>query len=264
MEIIAHRGNHDLCLAPENTLEAIKHAWDLNVDGVEIDIQLTCDMRIAVFHDARTGELTDGDLDVCNSTLNQLKGLSVTGRDRSFPPNKYRIPALEEVIVTIPPDKSMFIEIKHDCDPEGEIINVLHDLLTRYNISKEQIVFIGYVDNPCEFLKMKRVKERFKNHKVFPIFNLDDLSSAEEIIEKGVLMKADGIDIGNSNLEAFEDFEKKYRPINNFMEKFYRQNLSVNIWALDDPAMAGILADAGVSSITTNMPGLISQSLPMV
>ncbi len=264
MEIIAHRGNHDLYLAPENTLEAIKHAWDLNVDGVEIDIRLTGDMQIVVFHDAQTGGLTDGNLTVCNSRLNELKELSITGRDRSFPPLKYRIPALEEVIVTIPPDKSMFIEIKHNCDPEGKIINVLHDLLNQYKISKEQIVFIGYVNNSIEFFKMKRIKERFKDHKVFPIFNFDNLNSAEEIIKKAVLMKADGINIGNSRLEAFKDFEKRYRPINNFMKKFYRQNLCVNIWALDDPVMAGIFADAGVSSITTNMPGLISQSLPMV
>ena len=51
--IIAHRGaSHE---APENTLSAINRGFLLGSDGVEVDLQLTSDDKIAVFHDEMTG-----------------------------------------------------------------------------------------------------------------------------------------------------------------------------------------------------------------
>jgi len=258
MKIIAHRGNHDAGLAPENTVEAIKHAWDLNVDGVEIDVHLTKDRRIAVIHDFWTGKLTDNSLSVGESTLKELKELSVTGRKKNYPLYKFRIPCLEEVLITVPPGKTLFIEIKHNSDPSGEIISILNNLL---NISSRQIVFIGFIENQVEFEKMKKVKKVFTEYRVFPIFNLKKTKSPDEIIEKALAMGADGVDIGSGTLKTFKDLANKYSPLENFIQKFTKRNLSVNLWSLDDPDVVKIFINAGVSSITTNKPKLIMESL---
>src|SRR5690625_4130825 len=48
-EFIAHRGAS--WLAPENTMASIQLAWEMDVDAVEIDIYLTADDQIVLFHD---------------------------------------------------------------------------------------------------------------------------------------------------------------------------------------------------------------------
>ncbi len=74
-------------------------------------------------------------------------------------------------------------------------------------------------------------------------------------------MGADGVDIGSGALKTFKDLAKKYSPLENFIEKFTKRNLSVNLWSLDDPNVAKTFIDAGVSSITTNKPKLIMECL---
>ncbi len=57
---IAHRGARSL--APENTLPAIKKAWELGADMVEIDVTATLDGHLVVLHDdllVRTTDIRD-------------------------------------------------------------------------------------------------------------------------------------------------------------------------------------------------------------
>jgi len=52
MQVIAHRGNsHN---NKDNSIESIKSALQLNVDMIEIDIRITKDNQIVVFHDNST------------------------------------------------------------------------------------------------------------------------------------------------------------------------------------------------------------------
>ncbi len=54
--IVAHRGGSQL--APENTLAAFDRAAALGADALEIDVRLTSDGTVVVFHDADTARLT--------------------------------------------------------------------------------------------------------------------------------------------------------------------------------------------------------------
>ena len=47
--IIAHRG--DVTNAPENTVPAFRKALELGADGIELDVRLTRDEELVVFHD---------------------------------------------------------------------------------------------------------------------------------------------------------------------------------------------------------------------
>ena len=49
MDVIAHRGAR--LLAVENTAEAIRIAWQEGADAVEVDLQLSADGEVFVFHD---------------------------------------------------------------------------------------------------------------------------------------------------------------------------------------------------------------------
>ena len=52
--IIAHRG--DVTNAPENTISAFQKALELGADGIELDVRLTKDDQLVVFHDLASSE----------------------------------------------------------------------------------------------------------------------------------------------------------------------------------------------------------------
>ncbi|EON73159.1 glycerophosphodiester phosphodiesterase [Lysinibacillus sphaericus] len=72
--IIAHRGGAHL--APEHTVLAFEKSAQLGVDGFEIDIRLTKDEEIIVFHDATVERTTDGYGLVADMTLAEINALN--------------------------------------------------------------------------------------------------------------------------------------------------------------------------------------------
>ena len=53
----AHRGASAYC--PENTLASFKKAYELHADLIELDVQLSKDGQIVVFHDFMLDSKTD-------------------------------------------------------------------------------------------------------------------------------------------------------------------------------------------------------------
>jgi len=72
--ILAHRGG--ALLAPEHTMPAFKKAAQLGVDGFEIDIRLTKDEEIIVFHDDTVHRTTDGYGLIADMTLAEINALN--------------------------------------------------------------------------------------------------------------------------------------------------------------------------------------------
>src|SRR6267378_8662442 len=54
--VFAHRGFGDH--GPDNSLLAVQHALDLDMDGVDLDGQLTRDGQLVIFHDLSVDRLT--------------------------------------------------------------------------------------------------------------------------------------------------------------------------------------------------------------
>lgn len=69
--ILAHRGG--LLEAPENTLAAFSKSAELGVHGFAVDIRLTKDEEIIVFHDEFTDRTTDFSGKIADYTLSELK-----------------------------------------------------------------------------------------------------------------------------------------------------------------------------------------------
>ncbi len=109
MKIIAHRGaSFD---APENTLAAIRLAWQQQADAVEIDVHLSRDRHLVAIHDFNTRKTTGRNRPVARQTLAQLRTLDA-GQWKHPRWRGEKIPTLEEVLATVPPGKRLFIEIK--------------------------------------------------------------------------------------------------------------------------------------------------------
>jgi len=72
---IGHRGARGYVL--ENTLTSFKHAIDLKVDGIELDVHLSADDEIIVIHDYTINRTTNGDGAVSKLSLKDLKNLKL-------------------------------------------------------------------------------------------------------------------------------------------------------------------------------------------
>lgn len=118
-KIWAHRG---CCtLYPENTLEAFRAAAELDgITGIELDIQLTSDGEMVVFHDENLRRVTHIDRNVRGCTLAEIKNIAIPANDGKY----CSIPTLEEVLVMMKPY----------CESRGILINIeLNTSVIRYD-----------------------------------------------------------------------------------------------------------------------------------
>ena len=109
-KVIGHRGA--AAYAPENTLEGIHTAADMDVEWVELDVKLTKDDVPIIFHDETLERTTNGSGLVAETTYDDLKQLECgSWYGESF--TGIKIPTLEEAIdVLIERNLGFNMEIK--------------------------------------------------------------------------------------------------------------------------------------------------------
>ena len=101
---VAHRGYYNEMTAPENSLEAFSEAIKKGY-AVELDVRLTKDNRIVVFHDKNLKRMTGFDSDVSKTTLEQIKALTLSETSAT-------IPELTEALQLINGNVPVLLEIK--------------------------------------------------------------------------------------------------------------------------------------------------------
>ncbi len=92
---VAHRG--DPASAPENTLPAVEAALRSGADVLEIDLRMTADGHVVVFHDELLDRTTDGTGPLATRTLAELRTLDA-GSWFSSRWAGTRIPTFDEVL----------------------------------------------------------------------------------------------------------------------------------------------------------------------
>ena len=118
----AHRGLHDKS-APENSLAAFELACKAHF-GIELDVQLSYDGQVMVFHDDTLLRMTGCKNRVREVKAEDLKKLSLAG-------TKYTIPTLEEVLELVNCRVPLLIELKGE-DLDVEICEKVANILEKY------------------------------------------------------------------------------------------------------------------------------------
>lgn len=121
--LFAHRGVFDQENTPENSLKAIEKAVGFHVP-VEIDVCLTKDKKLIVFHDNNLKRMTGKNLYVEDLTLEEI-GKFFLGSSLEV------IPTLDEVLELVNGEVLLNIEIKITFDRD-EICKILYDKLENY------------------------------------------------------------------------------------------------------------------------------------
>ena len=98
---IAHRGASGYF--PENTIGAFEKAFELDCDGIELDVHLTSDGEIIVIHDNTIDRTTNGIGSVENLSWQAIQSMGIPDA---------QIPTLSEVLSITPKNCLVNIELK--------------------------------------------------------------------------------------------------------------------------------------------------------
>ena len=241
MEIWAHRGcSYEW---PENTLPAFKAAAELPITGIELDIQLTKDKKIVVFHDETLGRVTDAIGNLRDRTLAELKEVNVKTCGGLKPENA-RIPTIEEV----------FDLLKPYCLKKNLKINIeLKTSRVRYEGIEEQILktVSDYGLDECvvysSFLPESLVLIKEKNPAAKTAILNRSLAACVEFAE---CHEVDALHPSVKRLDVSDIRKKTSLPIRAYgsSEPFYPNGGDYEKLDLD------ALAAQGVTGIFTNVP----------
>lgn len=124
----AHRGLHSKDI-PENSIKAFEEAISNNI-AIELDVHLTKDNYVVVYHDYNLKRLTGASDNIEDLTLNELKKLRLLQTD-------YSIPTLTEVLSLVSNKVPILIEIKNEgfnFRLEKEVIAILKKFTGKYLI----------------------------------------------------------------------------------------------------------------------------------
>jgi len=134
--IIGHRGASEY--ETENTMAAFEKAIELNADGVECDVRLTKDKKLAVIHDASVDRTTSEKGKVGEFTLKEL--------------NEIGVPSLQDLLSLIKKSgKTVLIEIKEP-GTEKKIV----ELVKKKKIESQSVIVSFFSDSIKLVKKMSR------------------------------------------------------------------------------------------------------------
>ncbi|MCF7972186.1 MAG: glycerophosphodiester phosphodiesterase [Phycisphaerae bacterium] len=243
MEIIAHRGASNL--APENTVASARLAWEKQADAVEVDVYLSQDGKVVVIHDSTTKRTAGPDMKVADSTFEQLRQLDVG----SFKDEVYageRIPLLDEIIATVPPQGRLFVEIK--C---GQEILLPLEKVIQASTKRDRIVIIAF-----DLDTIKAAKRRMPDIPCYWLVGTQKDKDTEAWIphDTSLVDRISGTQLDGLNMHWAGVTEA-------FVHAVHAAHLGLYIWTVDDPVEAGRLAKLGVQGLTTNRPGWLRDQL---
>lgn len=250
--IFAHRGG--MGIAPEHTIAAFDKSSEFNVDGFEVDVRMTKDEEIVIFHDAYVDRTSNGAGRISNMTLDELQTLDfgyhfrdVEGNHPFRNADNVKIVTLKELIQKYP-DKLINIDIKDAPESyEGSLMpSLLYRLITELGV-EERVLVTSFHDEQVE---------RFR------------LYSGEDIA-----LGAGEDQVRNAYLAYSTCFKHLYTPkadtlqippiYNNipldcegFIDYLQSLNVAVGYWVINEMDEMDALIQKGAHSIVTDYPDI--------
>ena len=155
---VAHRGFS--AMAPENTISAFEKAIEAGANMLEMDVMMTGDNHVIVFHDYRLGRTTNGSGLVKRLNLNNIKSLDA-GIWFSHKYNGERVPLLDEVLELSKGRVKLNIEIKHRRhNGVYAVVERCIKLVERHRMS-EGVIFSSFNLEALRYLHYKAPHLRF-------------------------------------------------------------------------------------------------------
>ena len=243
-EIVAHRGaSFD---APENTLPAVLLGWEQGADAVEIDIHQTADGTVVAIHDRDTKRVTGQQGLVAELNLDRLRSLDA-GEWKGSEWKGTRIPTLAAVLKTVPPGKSLVVEIKCPMSVLPEL-----ELVLERSGKREQVMLIAF-----DYDTITEAKRRMPDIPAYWLYGFSDreaerygVRTPDDLIDRVQATGLQGLDVRHD--EAW--VPQLARALRAIGKKLY-------VYTVNSVESAQRLLDLGVAGITTDRPGFLREAL---
>ncbi len=227
---IAHRGASGYY--PENTLLAFEEAIKANADIIELDLQLTADDNIVVFHDRNVDRIfkTQAGQTIRSFTLEQLKERDVGAW---FKPQftGIKIPTLEDVIDNLPEQTSLILELKSTEEKLAQsVINILEE--------RNKSLGLGYL-SVRDIQTLNRVRDISSN---YMIGLMQKNKTPEEML---ALIDSEGLDIVQIRWRNWTEEN---------WNKLQEKEVVVTVFFADEMKDYSFLVSKQVDGILTNYP----------
>ena len=192
---IAHRGFHNTT-SPENSLSSFQNAIDRKY-AIELDIRLTKDKKLVVFHDKNTLRMCTTNLTIEESTLEELKTLSLGQSSEE-------IPTLEEVLKFVVGKTPLLIEIKNE-KFTGELEKLLVEAMKEYQFSYAIQSF-----NPWSLKEIKKLNSNIQTGLLSGSFEKSKLDFFSKFALRNLLLiPIINPDFLSVELEAYTGLQKE-------------------------------------------------------
>lgn len=134
--VVAHRANIGDDLYPENSLKTIEHCIASGADILELDIRETKDQQLVIFHDKTLNRTTNGEGNVAEISLEELKKLRLKHQDIV---TDFTVPTLDEVLKLAKGKVYLDLDIKLESEDSYKRIV---DLLRQHQMEEEVLLFL--------------------------------------------------------------------------------------------------------------------------
>lgn len=158
----AHRGLFDnKTLAPENSLAAFRKAVEAGY-GIELDVQLSKDKKLVVFHDATLKRMCNVEGNVWDYTLEELKKFHLADSHET-------IPTFEEFLEVVNGKVPFILEYKLDV-AQTQVCELANEVLKNYKgiyciESFHPLALMWYRKNRPDVLRGQLCEEFFRTEK---------------------------------------------------------------------------------------------------
>lgn len=241
---IAHGGAQGH--APANTLPAFERALSLGADVLEMDLQLSADGRLVVFHDAAVDDRTDGAGAVADLTVAELKRLDAgyhwhdAEGATPFRGEGVEIPTFEEVLRRFP-DTPLVVEMKTDAGLR--IVDALARAVDRHGLAGR--VTVASFDH--DYLRAFR-----RRHPAVPT------TMGEAEVRRFVRLGLLGLDRWaappGAVLQVPEVHEGTRVVTPGVVAAAERHGTAVHVWTVNDKTAMHRLLNTGVHGVITDYP----------
>ncbi|MDR5898786.1 glycerophosphodiester phosphodiesterase family protein [Halomonas vilamensis] len=257
VEIIAHRGSS--MVAPENTLSAIHQAVRDGANSVEIDVRLTADRHVMLYHDRSMARLTGDRREFGDLTREELSHFDVGSWFGDAFQGEH-IPGLDETLRAVRGKASLMIEMKPLPGQSRRLADaVIAALQTE---SDERRTCWAQQQAPLDAYARCGFPNAFAEMSVATMTPalLSYLTAQAPALRKTLLAQL--ILPGTLNRGEFDALGLRHNRITEReMRLAVRYNYEIHAWTVNSRARMSTLIDMGVDAIITDYPDQLAALL---
>ena len=215
----------------ENTIESVKKAIELNVDGIEIDVFKSKTGELVVYHDPFLSRLSNSNAFIEQISLDSIKKVELIGG--------FSIPTLKEIVDIIPEKIFLNIELKGK-DTANETNKIIINYLNKYNLPTSKFIISSF-----RWDELKKIRSINKD---VPIAILvDSLHKIDDAIKLAKQINAVALNPNNKFITR------------GIVNKIQSNNIKVYPYTINNPKNIKRMRSMGVDAIITDYPERIKR-----